>query len=150
MKDYLKEQYEYLAMEDGQISLSEHNLINKISEDIDILNKPSQITDDTKVQEFYKNYWIDLSAYNPLELASKITTPVLLIHGERDYQVTKKQFNLWQDVFLEAENWTFKSYPELNHFMMKGEENSYSSEYKEKNYVDEQVIQDIANFIFTN
>lgn len=33
---------------------------------------------------------------------------------------------------------------------MKGEGNSYSSEYREKNYVDEQVIQDIANFIFTN
>lgn len=150
MKNYLKEQYEYLTMEDGRISPSEHNLIKQISDDIDALNKPSQIPDDTKVQEFYKNYWIDLNAYNPLQVAGKITTPVLLIHGERDYQVTKKQFNLWQDIFLESENWTFKSYPELNHFMMKGEGKSYSSEYEEKNYVDEQVIEDIANFIFAN
>lgn len=150
IKNYLKEQYEYLAMEDGQISLFEHDLINQISVDIDMLGKPSQIPDDVKVQGFYKDYWIDLNAYNPVQVASKITVPVLLIHGERDYQVTKKQFNLWQDIFLESENWTFKSYPELNHFMMKGEGNSYSSEYKEENYVDQQVIQDIANFILTN
>lgn len=150
IKNYLKEQYEYLAMEDGQISPSEYDLINQISEDIDKLGKPSQIPDDEKVQGFYKDYWIDLNTYNPLQDASKITVPVLLLHGERDYQVTNKQFNFWQDAFLGSENWEFKSYPELNHFMMKGEGNSYSDEYKEKNYVDEQVIQDIANFIFTN
>lgn len=150
VKDYLKEQYEYLAMEDGQISLLEHDSINQISKDIAMLDTPHQISSSEKVQGFHKNYWIDLNTYNPLQVASKITVPVLLLHGERDYQVTNKQYNLWQDAFLESENWTFKSYPALNHFMMKGEGNSYSDEYKEKNNVDEQVIQDIANFVFTN
>ncbi|NMB43618.1 MAG: alpha/beta hydrolase, partial [Clostridiales bacterium] len=74
---------------------------------------------------------------------------VLLLQGDRDYQVTAKQYNLWFNAFFEAENWTFKSYPELNHFMMKGEGNSYSSEYRVKNHVDQQVIQDIATFIYT-
>ncbi len=69
------------------------------------------------------------------------------MQGERDYQTSMKQYNLWMDAFGEADNWTFKSYPDLNHFMMKGEGHSYSSEYKEKNYVNEQVIQDMANFI---
>ncbi|NLJ90530.1 MAG: prolyl oligopeptidase family serine peptidase [Clostridiales bacterium] len=150
MKNYIKEQYEYLAMEDGKISLEEHTTINKMIEDISKLEMLHQIPAQERVQGFYKNYWLDLSTYNPIQTASKITSPVLVLQGERDYQVTTKQYNLWMSAFVEAQNWTFKSYPDLNHFMMKGEGNSYSSEYRIKNHVDLQVIQDIANFIFTN
>ena len=149
-KNYLKERYEYLAMEDGQISIKEHTAINQVSAEIDLLEMPNEIPSDQKVLGFHKNYWIDLNRYNPITEANRITDPVLVLQGERDYQTTIKQYNFWLDAFNEAENWTFKSYPDLNHFMMKGEGNSYSSEYREKNYVDEQVIQDIANFIFTN
>lgn len=149
-KNYLKEQYEYLAMEDIQISIKEHTMINQISDEIDLLEMPNEIPSDEKVLGFHKNYWIDLNRYNPITEAAKINAPVLLVQGERDYQTTMKQYNIWMDAFSQTDNWSFKSYPELNHFMMKGEGNSYSSEYIEKNYVDAQVIQDIANFIFTN
>ncbi len=150
MKAYLKEQYEYLAMEDGKISLEEHTAINQVIEEINKLERPNEIATDGMVQGYNKNYWIDLNRYNPIQTAGKITNPVLVLQGERDYQVTTKQYNLWMNTFFEEDNWTFKSYPGLNHFMMKGEGNSYSSEYRIKSHVDLQVIQDIANFIFTN
>lgn len=149
MKNYIVEQYEYLAMEDGQISLNEHTFINQVISKVKMLDRPYEIPADEKVQGFYKNYWINLNRYNPVQEASKIAVPVLLLQGQRDYQVTTKQYNLWMNAFSEAPNWTFKSYPDLNHFMMEGEGNSYSKEYRQKNYVDEQVIQDMANFIFT-
>lgn len=150
MKDYLQEQYEYLAMEDGNISIEEHTAINDIVSDLSSLDMPNEIPADERVLGFYRNYWLDLNRYNLIQEASRITNPVLLLQGERDYQTTTRQYNIWMDTFYEVENWTFKSYPKLNHFMMEGEGNSYSSEYREKGYVDEQVIQDIANFIFTN
>lgn len=150
MKNYIKEQYEYLAMEDGQISLSDNQIINQITEDISMLEMPFQIPDEQKVQGFHKDYWIDLYDYNPIQVARRINVPVLVQHGARDYQVTKKQYNLWYNAFFDSDNWNFHSYPELNHFMMEGEGNSYSSEYKANNYLNEQVIQDLANFILTN
>ena len=150
MKNYLKEQYEYLAMEDGKISLEEHTVINQVIEEITKLETPNLIPVDERVQGFQKNYWVDLNRYNPIQTAGKITAPVLVLQGERDYQVTTRQYNLWMNAFFETEKWIFKSYPGLNHFMMQGEGNSYSGEYRIKNYVDGQVIQYIANFIFTN
>lgn len=150
MKNYLKEQYEYLAMEDGAISLNEHTIINQVMAQINSLDQAQGIPEEEKVFGFHKNYWTDLNSYNPIETANKITAPVILLQGERDYQVTTKQYNLWMNAFFESENWTFKAYPNLNHFMMEGEGNSYSSEYRQKNYVDEQVIQDIATFIYSN
>ncbi len=149
MKEYLIEQYEYLAMEDGKISLEEHTTINQVIEELAKLDRLGEISANEMVDGFHKNYWIDLNRYNPIQTAGKISSPVLLLQGDRDYQVTAKQYNLWFNAFFEAENWTFKSYPELNHFMMKGEGNSYSSEYRVKNHVDQQVIQDIATFIYT-
>ncbi len=149
-KDYLKEQYEYLAMEDGEISLKEHTKINQLNSEIDKLTNPNEIPQGESVLGFQKNYWIDLNRYDPVPGGNRITAPTLVLQGERDYQTTTKQYNLWLNAFGEKENWTFKSYPDLNHFMMKGKGKSYSDEYRQKNYVDSQVIQDIANFIYTN
>lgn len=150
MKHYLKDQYEYLAMEDQQISHEEHTVINQIISQLNLLERPSRIPEEEKIRGFYKNYWIDLNQYNPISIAGKIEEPVLVLQGERDYQVTMKQYNLWRSTYEDSANWNFLSYPSLNHFMMEGEGNSYSAEYREKHYVNDQVIQDIADFILGN
>lgn len=147
VKDYLKEQYEYLAMEDDQISLEEHTQINQIIQEVDMLEVPFEIPDDLKIQGFHKDYWIDLYRYNPINIAKKIEAPALVLQGERDYQVTMKQYNLWKTAFENLPNWTFYSYPKSNHFMMEGKGDSYSGEYKEKKYVSKEVIEDIGSFI---
>lgn len=147
IKEYIYDQYEYLAEEDEVITKEEQEQLNMLEKEITFLNNTEDIPDNKIILGAYKDYWKDLSAYYPIKTARKITKPVLVLQGERDYQVTMKQFNIWREHFKDEENWVFKSYATLNHFMMPGYGKSYSEEYKKKSHVDDEVIQDIIQFI---
>ncbi len=61
------------------------------------------------------SYRDDLQGYNPAAEAKKIDMPMLILQGERDYQVTMKDFALWQAALDGRGNVAFHSYPKLNH-----------------------------------
>lgn len=78
--------------------------------------------------------------------------PVLVLQGESDRQVTMQDFALWQEALQGHPDVTFKSYPGLHHLFgaYTGEPLPFSAlmqEYAERTPVDEQVIQDIAEWI---
>lgn len=41
-------------------------------------------------------YWMNLQKYNQTAVASKIKTPLFILQGKRDYQVTTKEYDLWK------------------------------------------------------
>lgn len=90
-------------------------------------------------------YWEDLSTYDQVQTAKELEIPILVIQGERDYQVTMEDFNIWKEN-LEG-NVKFVSYPSLNHFFLFGEGPSIGSEYFSVGNVDEQLVKDIAGWI---
>lgn len=147
MKEFLLEQVEYLAKEDGNLTTEERESIGTVSEQVKLLDAPEDIPENQLVLGAYKDYWVDLNKYNAMEMAEEITPPVLILQGERDYQVTMDQYNLWKGAFESYTNWKFHSYPDLNHLMMVGTGAPNSVEYKTKSYVDMQVIRDIRDFI---
>jgi esterase/lipase len=147
IKEYLLDQIEYVAMEDGTVTLEEQQAINTVTKELEQLEEPEKIPKNQLILGAYKDYWMDLSDYNAMEKAEEITSPVLVLQGERDYQVTMDQYNLWEGAFATYSNWIFHSYPSLNHLMMAGEGSPSSKEYRTKSYVDKQVINDIIEFI---
>jgi len=92
-------------------------------------------------------YLADLQGYNPAALARQLTIPMLILQGERDYQVTMKDFALWKAALAERSHVTFHTYPALNHLFIAGEGKSKPAEYERPGHVDVEVIQDIANWI---
>jgi uncharacterized protein len=42
-------------------------------------------------------YWLDLNAYHPEQVAQTLKQPMLFLQGEGDYQVTREDFQIWQD-----------------------------------------------------
>ncbi len=42
------------------------------------------------------SYWLDLRGYDPPAAASRLTLPMLVLQGERDYQVTMEDHAAWQ------------------------------------------------------
>ncbi len=92
-------------------------------------------------------YWIDINHYNQIKMAQDLTMPILLIQGERDYQVTMVDYNLWKEKLGDKKNVTFHSYPKLNHLFMEGEGKSVPAEYEKQGHVPMYVINDIANWI---
>jgi uncharacterized protein len=92
----------------------------------------------------YKN---DLNSYNPAEESKSLSVPMLILQGERDYQVTMKDFNLWKAALAGRWNATLRSFPALNHLFMAGQGKSVPAEYIQPGHVDGEVIDQIAGWI---
>lgn len=142
---FIVDQYEIIFGEDGVITDTEQTQIDQVKAEIDKINRLEDFTENDVILGAYKTYWEYMVNYKPLELGKDIEAPVLVLQGERDYQVTMEQFDMWKTI--EADNWTYISYPTLNHLMMHGEGPVGPSEYNNVNYVSEEVIKDIANWI---
>lgn len=95
-------------------------------------------------------YWQYLEKYKPLELITKITKPILVIQGQRDYQVTEKEFNIWKSVLKSHNNCKFILYPKLNHLFLEGENQSTPEEYGIPSNIPVYVIKDISEWILSN
>jgi len=94
--------------------------------------------------ESYKN---DLRGYNPVSEAEQLSIPMLILQGERDYQVTMKDFDLWRNVLSFRRYVTARSYPALNHLFMAGQGKSTPAEYAQAGHVDADVIEQIAGWV---
>ncbi|MCU1234939.1 MAG: hypothetical protein JWP63_2906 [Candidatus Solibacter sp.] len=92
-------------------------------------------------------YWLDLKGYDPAAAAKKIAMPMLILQGERDYQVTMTDFGLWKSATGDVKGVVMKSYPNLNHLFVAGEGKSLPAEYNKPGHVAPQVIADIAAFV---
>ena len=92
-------------------------------------------------------YWKDLDAYRPTQTAAGLTMPMLILQGERDYQVTLADFQGWRDALGARANVTMKSYPTLNHLFLPGEGKSMPSEYLRAGHIPDFVLDDIADWL---
>lgn len=94
------------------------------------------------------SYWLDLRGYNPAALAAKINKPMLILQGERDYQVKMVDFKGWQKCLVRNKNASFKTYRKLNHLFMEGTgKMSTPSEYENESHIAAYVIKDVANWV---
>lgn len=92
-------------------------------------------------------YWLDLRGYDPPAAAASLKTPMLILQGERDYQVTMEDFAQWKAALGSRRDVTFHSYPALNHLFLAGTGPSLPAEYLVPGHVAGDVIRDIAIWV---
>jgi dienelactone hydrolase len=92
-------------------------------------------------------YFIDLRAYDATATAAKLNVPLLILQGQRDYQVTTADFDGWRKALAGRTNATFKLHPDLNHHFVEGRGPSTPAEYAQPGHVAEAVVTDIAAWI---
>jgi dienelactone hydrolase len=147
LEDLMYEQTEYILSGDTSGVNSKHVLDSLKAEVAKIKSlKPGSVPDSVNILRFPPSYWIDLNAYDPVKSAQKLTIPMLFLFGERDYQITKKESDLWQEG-MKNNKAEFIIYPKLNHFFISGESKSTIMEYNKSGNVDITVINDIARWI---
>ncbi len=98
----------------------------------------------------FATYTQSIERLDAVAEARDISAPLLIMQGERDYQVTMADFARWHDELGADERMTFRSYPELNHlFMASGDLSRLSipQDYELPAFVDARVIIDIADWI---
>lgn len=109
--------------------------------------KNNELSPETFVLGAPASYYYDLRNRVPIDLVKKIDKPVLLIHGGRDYQVTRKDYDIWRSELEGLENVTLLLFEDLNHLMISGHGFSYPMEYLKVGHVDQKVIETIVDWI---
>lgn len=95
-------------------------------------------------------YLKEMDQYDAETLVTEIEKPLLIMHGEDDFQVYyEKDFLKWQEILADNNEVTFKSYPGLNHFFVdyEGPNMGTVAEYETPGKVESIVIEDIASWI---
>lgn len=149
IQDIMLKQYQYLANLDGKVEAPEQDQIDAVAKVVEKINSPSY-SKDTPVNETFGigfAYWDTLRQYNPTEIAKTLTIPMLVMQGERDYQVTVSEFEMWKKAL--GNQATYKLYPGLNHLFITGEGESSPKEYENAGHVSQDVIDDLAEWIKT-
>ncbi|KAJ5982659.1 hypothetical protein N7451_012759 [Penicillium sp. IBT 35674x] len=96
------------------------------------------------------SYWLDYRKFNPIRTASSLKKPILIMQGGRDYQVTvQDDYQQWHMALHGKPNVQFHLYEQLNHLFIAGKGPSTPLEYSVPGNIDEQVIIDLAKWVFT-
>ncbi|MGO9605031.1 MAG: alpha/beta fold hydrolase [Candidatus Binataceae bacterium] len=93
------------------------------------------------------SYFYDLDARNEVAVARQLGTPILILHGGRDYQVIDKDIEHWQEGLKGIAHVRVETFPALNHFFIAGTGKPNNAEYMTPGHVDEQVVGAMATFI---
>lgn len=144
--DLLPEQFEYLAKLDGKVDASEQGQIEGVKQAVEKI-KSGSLSPSEILLGAGKAYWDDLMHYDQVSTVLRLKQPILLMQGERDYQVTMVDFSVWKEKLASRPSSTFASYPELNHLFISGTGKSTPDEYQKPGHVDLRVIQDISQWI---
>lgn len=92
------------------------------------------------------SYFYDLDERKQVALAQALAVPLLVVQGGRDYQVKMEDYRLWQEALAGHENARVQAFADLNHLFMKGVGMATPAEYGQPGFVDERVVELIAEF----
>lgn len=142
-------QARYLARADGTIDTEEQAQIDQLELTMARVAAlgPADASKPERIFGATASYWLDLRGYEPPAAAAQVMQPMLVLQGERDYQVTMEEFSRWKSALAGRTDVTFRSYPTLNHLFVAGTGKSVPAEYNLPGHVSEVVVNDIATWI---
>lgn len=150
LEDLVNDQFAYIYSLKGDLTDDDKNELEKIKKQVAKVKDPA-LGRDTPSSELPlglpASYWLALKAYDPAATAAKLTVPMLVLQGERDYQVTMTDFDGWKKALEGHKEVTLKSYPKLNHLFMEGEGKSKPEEYNQAGHVAKGVVDDVAAWV---
>ena len=148
LEDAVIEQSEYIVSLQPQVSEAQRTQLEELRAVVEKIKrlKPGEDAGEPLLG-MWPPYILDLRAYDPVATAKQLALPVLILQGERDYQVTMKEFAVWKAGLAERKNASFRAFPTLNHLFMAGEGKSNPVEYQKTGHVAAEVIDEIAKWI---
>lgn len=93
------------------------------------------------------DYWRSVDTVDPVADNKALRVPVLLLHGDRDFQVPMEDWATLRRAFGYDKRFTLKLYPSLNHLGIAGTGTPSVAEYAQPGHVDTRLIADTAAWI---
>jgi dienelactone hydrolase len=148
--DLILEQMTYLAKLSGEPDAIVLEKLSKLKDQVAKAKDP-KLSPDAPADQMPLNqpaaYWLSFRGYEPANVAAGLNTPLLILHGDRDYQVTLADYELWDKALAGRSHATLKRYANLNHLFMEGEGKGTPAEYQKSGHVAKTVIEDIAGWM---
>jgi fermentation-respiration switch protein FrsA (DUF1100 family) len=149
-EDLIYEQTEYILGLDGEIDAGDRLSLAQLRQAVARVKDPG-LSPDTPGTSLPLGgsgmWWISVRDIKPVDEARLMDRPLLVIQGERDYQVTMVDFSMWREALSGKPEVTLKSYPDLNHIFFTGTGKSTPQEYGQPGHVSGEAVEDIARFI---
>ncbi|MFZ1997276.1 MAG: alpha/beta fold hydrolase [Solirubrobacteraceae bacterium] len=144
-------QTRYLASLNPETAAASQPMIDALAEKAAMVDSP-ELSPTTPAEELPLGapapYWMDLRGYDPPALAATLRTPMLILQGGRDYQVTvEDDLARWKAALHGRADVTIRVYPDLNHLFVAGSGPPTPAEYEPAQHVDPAVIADIAEWL---
>ncbi len=151
LEELIRSQVAFLARQDGRITDEEQEAIDKIEKGIALVKDPG-LSPETPMDQLPlgmpASYWLHLRNHDVVATALALDLPILILQGDRDYQVTAEEdFAIWREKTRGRKNFTLKLYKNLNHLFMTGEGIPGPAEYMKPGHVAAEVVVDIIGFI---
>jgi len=145
--DLLDEQLEYVANADGTYTEEEKQQVQQVRDATALIRagQTAQVT--APILGVPAVYWERLHQAGHVEVAQRLSLPIFVIQGGRDYQVTRDDFALWQKSLSQNKSATFRLYEDLNHLFMTGTGRARPDEYGQLGHVAPAVITDLGEWI---
>ncbi len=92
-------------------------------------------------------YWLMDRNYKVLEEAKKLTLPIILLQGARDYNVTKKDYDLWVEAMSGKNNFKPYWFENLDHMFFEGQGMAKPEDLNEPKHVSKSITAKIIEFV---
>jgi hypothetical protein len=93
------------------------------------------------------SYWNDWASRDGVAMAKKLAKPILILRGERDYQIVDEDIATWRKGLQGVAGVEIAIMPADNHLFIRGEGKPGPAEYETPSHVDEAVISKLSAFI---
>jgi fermentation-respiration switch protein FrsA (DUF1100 family) len=93
------------------------------------------------------NYWLFDRNYKVLDEAKKLSLPMLLLQGGRDYNVVKKDYDLWLVAMSDKPNFKSVFYDDLDHLFFEGKGMAKPEDISKPNHVSQKITEKMAEFV---
>jgi dienelactone hydrolase len=152
IREMIIDQVNYLVENTPNLSDADKKQVEEIKAAVERLKDEKELAKKLSTEQILGapvSYWLSLFEYEKTatKTASNLKMPMLILQGERDYQVTMKDFDVWKDALKGRKNVAFKSYPTLNHLFIHGEGKSMPIEYARPMHVSQEVLDEIVGWI---
>jgi len=145
------DQLRYLASFGGPNAAALHNELAQVEAQARAIDAPD-LKPGTSVRllsaTIPSSYLLDLRGYDPGAVAARLTMPIYVAQGGRDYQVTAADFDRWKTSLAGHANATLKRYPSLDHLLVSGVGPSRPEQYREPGrHVSIELVDDLITWM---
>ncbi|MGL4821241.1 MAG: alpha/beta hydrolase family protein [Bacilli bacterium] len=93
-------------------------------------------------------YWDSIRKINPATMAARQTKPLLILQGERDFQVlANKEIPVWKAKLAKRKNVQIQTYSKINHLFTESDGQMTVAEYNQPRNVAPYIITDIVKWL---